>query len=145
MKNAFGQLKFTERMFSVGNKYQNRLSSGLVEDGEAKGLRCSESPTSFIWLTCKHKLDPRHTQSLNVLFPLGKLGIILIAICHIIQLIPLKHCGKVLYWKSTYRSSCCGAVSEDSDYSGSSYCRGMGLIPGPVPWVKGSSVAIAGA
>ena len=41
------------------------------------------------------------------------------------------------------RSSCCGQVGYESDCSGLGCCGGIGLNPGPVQHVKGSSVAAA--
>ena len=46
-----------------------------------------------------------------------------------------------MYKKPHMWSFHCGAVGEESDYNCSDCCRGTGLIPSPVQWVKGSCVS----
>ena len=45
--------------------------------------------------------------------------------------------SEVMYGRSPH----CGSMSSESDCSSSCHCGGVGSIPGPVQWVKGSHVA----
>ena len=48
-------------------------------------------------------------------------------------------------FQKQWRCSRCGTVGEESDCRSSGCCRGVGLIPSPAQWVKGSRVTIAAA
>ena len=53
--------------------------------------------------------------------------------------------GKKKCFKGHIWSTRGGMVGSESDCCGSGHCRGMGLKPGPLQWVKGADIAAAAA